>query len=192
MQDILYVTESMPIINIPNSSVQFSPQSVNINSFDARLGKSDLSAKGEIYNLLAYFSENGVVRGDLDINSNYFLADEWLVSGEEKLPVSNQPRKEEQINDQFSLNIQADFKKLDYDTYKLSELTSKLNITANNLQLERLYTKVNGSDVSALGRASNLYNFVYNNGILTGDFQLNANLFDLDKLMAVEEKKRKC
>lgn len=187
LQDILYVTSYMPVINLKNSLIQFSPQSVSIDQFNARLGKSDVSMNGKIYNLLAYFSDNKIVRGDLNVASNYFLADEWLVSEEDNTPVNSQPKKDESVGDQYNFNINADFKKLDYDTYKLNDLKSRFNITANNFNLENFYTRVNGSDISAVGRASNLYNFVYNNGVLIGDFQLNANVFDLDKLMAVEE-----
>jgi vacuolar-type H+-ATPase subunit H len=189
LQNILYITHSMPIVNIKNSTIQFSPQSVDIKAFNANLGKSDINASGKIYNLLAYFSQKGIVRGNLDITSNYFLADEWLVSEEDNTPLNSQPKKDELVSDQYNLNFNANFRKLDYDTYKLSDLNTKFNITANNLQLEQFYTRVNGSDVSAVGKANNLYNFVYNNGVLNGDFKLSANLFDLDKLMAVEENK---
>lgn len=73
LQDILYVTSYMPVINLKNSLIQFSPQSVSIDQFNARLGKSDVSMNGKIYNLLAYFSDNKIVRGDLNVASNYFF-----------------------------------------------------------------------------------------------------------------------
>ncbi len=183
IQDVLYVSNDLPNVSIKNASFQFAPSAVNINKLDARLGKSDLMASGKIYNPLAYLAKDQVVKGEINIRSNYFLVDEWMTTSEEEIISSDQPKKEESISDQFDLNIQADFNEIDYSTYKLSNLIADANITANNLKLNKLDTKVNGSDLIASGSAANLYNFIFNDGLLTGAFKLDANIFDIDQLL---------
>lgn len=186
MQDVLYVANGLPNINIRDAYMKFTPAAVNINKFDTRLGKSDVSASGKIYNPLAYLAENQAVKGEMDIRSNYFLVDEWMLESEEAIVASEQPKKDETISDQFDFDLKADFKRIDYSTYELSNLSADANVTANDLKLNNFFTEVNGSDVAASGQAANLYNFIFNGGIMSGAFKLNSNTFDLDKLLATE------
>ncbi|NJL74847.1 MAG: hypothetical protein HC892_07260 [Saprospiraceae bacterium] len=186
-QDILYLAESMPVVSIMDCLVNFTPEFVDLSSFNAKLGKSDILASAKVYNPLAYLSPNQTLKGDLNIRSNYFNIDEWMVSSNtEPTPIVSQRAADEQVPDQYRFNIQANMNKLDYATYHLSDLDASMTMTANELSVGRLYTKVNGSNVTASGRAGNLYNFLNNNGILSGTFDLKSSLFDLDQLMAVE------
>ena len=187
-KNVQYLAEAMPKITVSNALANFTPQFIDLFNFNATLGKSDIAASGKIYNPLAYLSTNQVVKGDLNLRSNYFNADEWLVSSEtETVPTSTKPKSDEQVPDQYRFNVLANMKKLDYTTYHLSDLDASMTLTANDLSVGRFFTKVNGSDVTAIGRADNLYNFLYNNGILGGVFDLKSSVFDLDKLMATEE-----
>ncbi|MEM9885040.1 MAG: AsmA-like C-terminal region-containing protein [Bacteroidota bacterium] len=190
IQDLLYVTTEMPNINVRDAVANFSPQYVDLVKFDARLGKSDLYATGKIFNPLAALSPNQTLRGNMRMQSSYFNADEWLTESEESSSASTSsgtPKVDQTVADQYNFDVDADMRKIDYDVYQITDLSSSLNITANDLKLNRFVTKVNGSDLSATGSASNLYNFISNGGVLRGNFDITAGTFDLDQLMASYE-----
>ncbi|MEL6941075.1 MAG: AsmA-like C-terminal region-containing protein, partial [Bacteroidota bacterium] len=189
LQDVLYVADGIPNVTIKDALANFSPQHLDLVKFDSRLGQSDLYASGKIYNPLAALSPTQTLRGDMSIRSNYFNADEWMTeSGESTTAASTTPKVDQKVADQYNFDIDAEMRKIDYDVYQLTDLKTNANITANDLKLNNFFTRVNGSDLSASGNASNLYNFIFNGGVMRGAFDLSANTFDLDQLMAsVEE-----
>ncbi len=186
-RDMLYVADGMPNIDVKNALVQLSPQYTEITNFDARLGKSDMAASGKIFNPLAYLSPKETVRGEMRIRSNYFNVDEWFAEETtSSVPTSDEPPVQEEVADEINFDIDAEMKKIDYDVYNLSDLRAKAQVTMNDLQLREFFTKVNGSDVSATGQAKNIYNFAMNEGVMSGNFDLISNTFDLDKLLYPE------
>jgi len=186
LQDVFYRADGMPNVNVKDALANFTPQHIDLVKFDSRLGQSDLYASGKVYNPLAALSPTQTLRGDMTIRSNYFNADEWMTTSE--TTTSTTPKADQKVADQYNFNIDAEMRKIDYDVYKLTDLKTKANVTANDLKLNSFFTRVNGSDLTATGNATNLYNFIFNGGVLRGAFDLNANTFDLDQLMAsVEE-----
>jgi hypothetical protein len=181
LQDVLYIADGLPEVRVKDGLVNFTPQHVDLVKLDTRLGKSDLYASGKIYNPLAAISDQ-TLRGDLRVRSNYFNANEWVSESSE--PASTQPKVDEQVSDQYRFNIDAEMRKIDYDVYQLTDLETKLLITANEAAVSTFSTNVNGSSLSASGKASNLYNFLNNGGVLGGAFDIDARVFDLDQLMA--------
>ena len=47
--------------------MEFSPQFVNVKSFEANIGKSDISASGKIDNIFAYVFKDKVLKGSFDL-----------------------------------------------------------------------------------------------------------------------------
>ncbi|MEM8523079.1 MAG: AsmA-like C-terminal region-containing protein [Bacteroidota bacterium] len=184
LQDVLYVADGMPKVSVKDGLANFTPQHIDLVKLDTRLGQSDLYASGKIYNPLAAMSPTQTLRGDMTIRSNYFNADEWMTESEETATTSTAPKADQKVAEQYNFNIDAEMRKIDYDVYKLTDLKTKSNITANNLNVNSFFTRVNGSDISGTGNATNLYNFLYNGGVMGGAFDLSANTFDLDQLMA--------
>lgn len=186
-QDVLYVANGMPNVDVKNALVKFSPQYTEVTNFDARLGKSDVYAAGKIFNPLAYLSPNQTVRGEMRLRSNYFNADEWLETEESNdIPMAETQAVGEDVADEIDFDIDAEMRRIEYDVYELSDLKAKAKVSFNDLNLQEFYTKVNGSDVSVTGQASNVYNFAMNEGVLKGKFDLRSNTFDLDKLLYPE------
>lgn len=189
LQDVLYVADGMPKVSVKDALANFTPQHIDLVKFDSRLGQSDLYASGKIYNPLAALSPTQTLRGDMRVRSNYFNADEWMTeSGESTATTSTTPKVDQKVADQYNFNIDAEMRKIDYDVYKLTDLKTDASITANDLKLNNFFMRVNGSDLTASGNASNLYNFIFNGGVMRGAFDMSASVFDLDQLMAsVEE-----
>jgi len=65
-------------ILINNADISITPKSLNLNTFDFKLGKSDVVAKGTISKYLEYILEDKELLGELVIKSNYFYANDFI------------------------------------------------------------------------------------------------------------------
>src|SRR5690606_23229718 len=63
--DMLYDAVDMPPVKINELKTTLAPKNLTISNFDGKLGKSDLRASGSMDNVLAYFSTDKTMRGDL-------------------------------------------------------------------------------------------------------------------------------
>jgi hypothetical protein len=68
-------------IRIKESKSQFSPERINLVSFDSRVGESPLVANGFLSNYLNFFlKENEILKGQLNLTSSRFNINQWLTS----------------------------------------------------------------------------------------------------------------
>ncbi len=91
-------------IIIPGGEMLFSPEAVTLSGFGVRIGKSDFNLQGNILNYLPYFINDGVLTGNLQLNSSLVNLNELLrLQVEEETAASaagsdsrdNQPEEEE-------------------------------------------------------------------------------------------------
>ncbi|GAB3650426.1 AsmA-like C-terminal region-containing protein [Echinicola sediminis] len=84
LTNFYYTDKDLPQgIRIHQATGDFSPQTVNLSQFDARLGESPVKATGSLANYMAYaFEENAVLSGKLNISSTKFNINEWMTESE--------------------------------------------------------------------------------------------------------------
>ncbi|MCF8279742.1 MAG: hypothetical protein K9J45_05075 [Bacteroidales bacterium] len=193
IKNMNYVADGMPAVNISAMQVDFTPQSVNLPSFAMKLGKSDLSGKGRIDNILAYFSPDKTMKGSLTLHSNYFNADEWMTEEEEvgsSTVGSGQsapaPSANEEVFNRFDFSMDAEVGKVDYDVYKIENFVAKGNFTPAKLTVSQLSGKIGESDFSAAGALTNIWNYLFNNEKLGGAITLRSNYMNLNQFMTAE------
>ncbi|MGM0496853.1 MAG: AsmA-like C-terminal region-containing protein [Bacteroidota bacterium] len=90
MNDFYFSGPSVPVpFSISNADLKFSPQYVDLNTFESKFGESDLSASGKIENFLSYALKDGTIRGDFSVNSDYFNANQFLTEEEQEETVED-------------------------------------------------------------------------------------------------------
>jgi hypothetical protein len=192
MRGITYKSADMPAVKINTLQTSITPQRVDIQSFDAKLGKSDLRANGSIDNLLAYFSTNKTMRGTLNFSSAYFDANEWM----EPAPADGSvvpndvedPASEEAVFDRWDFTVDGKIGKLIYDTYDISNLSAAGHFTPNKMDISNFGLKLGGtSDLSGNGQILNAWNYLFDNQTVTGVVNLNSSYFDLNQFMTEPE-----
>lgn len=191
VQNVTYAADGIPTVKVTEAQVGFNPQNVAIEKFDAKLGQSDIQATGAIDNILAYFSPEKTLKGRFNIRSSYFNADEWMTTSEPEstspMPAAAPTAEETELPlENFNFDIDAQIGKLDYDVYKMSNLAAIANVTSNKLALDKFNMNINGSDLSATGAVTNLFNFLFYNEILKGAISVNSGLLDINGLMPEE------
>ncbi len=203
LQQMNYQAEGLPPVKLKNVQMAFTPRHVRLDDFDAMLGKSDVKASGTIDNILAYFSPKKTMKGKLRVRSNYFDAGEW-VTAEEEAPASPAPSPkpssatapataaipvaaEPQIFDRFDFSLDAEAKKIVYESYTITNGIARGNIKPNRLVVSYLSGKIGDSDFMAEGVITDLFKYLFEDGVLGGQLALQSNYFNLNQFMEDEE-----
>lgn len=194
VSDLKYVAADLPPVAIRYAQADFTPRNVEVSEFDMQLGKSDLKGNATIQNILAYFSPEATMKGNLLIHSNYFNADEWLEE-EEPTPTaggsvaSNGEEQQEEPFNRFDFSFDAGVDALDYDIYKLTGLRATGRFTPHQLLLTNFKGNIGDSDFAGSGTLNNVWNYTFHNEVLSGEINfrsafLNLNYFMTDEAVA--------
>ena len=192
VSNLVYVAEGTPAVRIAQARADFSPQAIDLRQFTATLGKSDVSATGRIDNILAYFTPDQTMRGSVELRSNYFDADEWMVTETEDR--SSSPAEAEaaaagpptEVFDRFDFDLDAQIQQLAYGTYQPTDLRVAGNIKPNSLVIEQASATLQESSFDASGRINNLFDYTFGDGVLTGELDLRSGFFNVGDFMVEE------
>lgn len=184
-----YEADGMPPISVKNMDATFSPKAVGIDDFDAKLGKSDIKASGQLDNILAYFAPNKTMKGNFKMRSKYFNADEWMPAEEATTtpPPAEPTTTDEAVFDRFDFDMDAEIKKLDYDIYEINNIVAVGNFTPQKLTVQNFGMDIGNSDIAGSGYLNNVFPYVFENKTLEGQLDLKSKFFDLNQFMTEEE-----
>lgn len=190
VSNIIYQAQGLPNVQIPQAQATFSPQRVDIPNFTAKLGKSDLSGSGSIDNILAYISPQKTMKGQFKIRSTYFNADEWMTTSEESNGANTASTAEPQettteLFNRFEIAFDGKIDQLDYDVYPLKNIAAKGLFTPAQLRLDHAALQLGASDFQANGTIDHVWDYVFEEGTLGGEIDLNSRLIDLNNLMEI-------
>jgi hypothetical protein len=186
MIGITYRATGTPTVKINSLATSITPQRVVIQTFDAKLGNSDLRASGSIDNILAYFSTTKTMRGNLNFSSSYFDANEWMepAPAEAAVVPSDVPAPTEKAFDRWDFIVDGKIGKLKYDTYDISNLAAAGHFTPNKMDISNFGLKLGGSsDLSGNGQILNAWNYLFDNQTVKGVVNLNSSYFDMNQFM---------
>ncbi|MCD6163690.1 MAG: AsmA family protein [candidate division Zixibacteria bacterium] len=126
LADILYAAPDLPVkIQIPGGDLNISTQKASLKNFKILMGKSDISAYGELNNILGFGFEDQTLKGSLTIKSNYFDIDPWM-TGEEKVEEDTIVYDAVPLPDKVEFTANASFNKVHYDNLDLTAVKGKL------------------------------------------------------------------
>ncbi len=196
VSNLVYTATGTPSVRIAQASADFTPQNVDLRQFTATLGRSDLSATGQISNILAYFSADQTMRGSVTLRSNYFDADEWMTEEVAAGPASPAELNaspaaasgpEDQIFDRFDFDVDAEIQELAYGEYRPSDLKVIGNIRPNRLDITSAAATLEQSTFNASGTINNLFDYTFDDGILTGNLSVRSGFFNVSDFMTDAE-----
>jgi hypothetical protein len=189
MSGISYKAAEMPAVKINQLTTSLTPQKVDIQNFDAKLGKSDLRANGSIDNILAYFSTNKTMTGTLNFSSGLFDANEWMepttadagvVPSDVEAPAT---ASSEKVFDRWDFTVDGKINRLKYDTYDLTNMAMKGHFMPNKMTVDNFGMNIGASDLRGNGRILNAWNYLFDNQTVSGVVNLQSNFFDLNQFM---------
>jgi len=183
-----YKSDEYPPINIKQMQIDFIPEFLKVNQFDAQLGKSDIKASGKIDNFLAWFAPDKTMKGDLVISSGFFDADEWMHETEESAETLNNTtttseEDSEEVFDRFDFKLDTKIDRIKYATYDLRNNAMKGHFTPNTISLDNFQTEIGKSDFKGRGKLSNVFPYLFDGEVLEGDISLNSDYINVNQFM---------
>lgn len=189
INDMNVQAKGYPSVMINNLAMKFTPNSVDVSNFLAKLGKSDIQASGNIDNILAFFSTTKTMTGNVKFASNLFDANEWMSPpapgggasspSEKTAPVD----KAERPFDRFDFVIDGKINKLLYEKYDIQNSAAAGHFTPNKFVINNFKTQIGNSDVSGNGTLLGVFDWLFDDKLLGGSLNLNSNMMDLNQFM---------
>ncbi|MBL0048696.1 MAG: AsmA family protein [Bacteroidetes bacterium] len=175
--DLDYKSKDTPYgVLINKAYLNFSPQMAELTQFDARLGKSDMTANGKMENFLAYALKDDLLKGEFNLTSNLIDLNELM--GPDEAPAAADTASSEMVavpsNLDFTMN--ATIGKLLYSNMEMTNVAGAVKVKDAVAKMENV--KMNLLDGSMVMSGS------YDTKNLKRplmDFDLNINDWDLSK-----------
>ena len=137
-------------IQIKNAKAEFSPEKIILSEFDATLGESPLQATGTLSNYMDYFlNQNGVLKGQLNLSSQKFNVNEWMVETEPNSTSTSMTVIELPTNIDFSMGVEAN--EVLYDNLNLKEVKGQLVLRDGVLNFSDASMKALGGTIGMNG-----------------------------------------
>ncbi|MFO8235970.1 MAG: AsmA-like C-terminal region-containing protein [Bacteroidales bacterium] len=139
IQDFFLSTPDLPAsFSISSAEFLFSPQYLELKSFDSKLGSSDMQVNGKIDNYLSYLLEDGVLRGDFTLSSGYFNTNEFITDSEtEEMPETVDAELELfEVPERIDFKLQSRFDKIIYDKMNIDNAKGLILVKDRKIYLE--------------------------------------------------------
>ncbi|MDR3287004.1 MAG: AsmA family protein [Prevotellaceae bacterium] len=142
-----------PDINIDKAALTFKPTLCTLNSFDAKMGKSDLHLSGYFENMLPYVFKGSPLKGNLNLKSDLFDCNELMSSSttteNQSASVSDTGVIILPSNIDFAIN--ANVNKLIYDNITMTNFVGNMNMKEGKLNLEKISSNTTGGRINISG-----------------------------------------
>ncbi len=142
LTDMHYKSDSIPYaFDISKVSMAITPQALDMNNMDAKIGDNDFHITGKINNYIAYFlSQDEVLKADFDMHSNYLNLNDFMdeettntdttsVGGIIKIPAN------------LDVNFTAKANKLYYQNMELRDAEGVLTVKDEKASLSAVLMK---------------------------------------------------
>ena len=141
IKDFYFSSSDLPQgFGIKSTRASFSPKTISLDEFDATLGKSDMQMNGYLSNYIGFaLSDEEVLTGKLDFNSNTFDLNEWMVeedtivteSGEDSLAL-----EVVKIPKNIDFRLASSMKQILYDSMTIENLKGDIIVKNGAARLE--------------------------------------------------------
>ncbi|WP_111309373.1 AsmA-like C-terminal region-containing protein [Confluentibacter sediminis] len=167
-------------MTISKMDMTFNPSTVKLNSFDAKTGKSDLSATGTIQNLLGFVMSDKTLQGNFDLYANNFVVNDFMAEDEStatktETKSANATTETLKIPQFLDCTIHAVAKNVVYDNLNLKDVMGTLLIKDQQATVKDLTSSLFKGKLAVNGNVST------KNATPTFSFNLGAKDFDISE-----------
>jgi hypothetical protein len=149
-KDINYSGPAIPVkVRVQQANLEFMPEKVSLNNFQALFGKSDIFAAGSLDHVLPYLLKGQTLKGNLTVNSTFFDLNPWLAGQSKQRTAIELPAGME-----FTWN--STFKEVLFGKFKITNVSGMLALKDKMLHLIDLKLNVLNGSLIANGTYSKL------------------------------------
>ena len=158
--------------------LSFNPQTVALNSFIAKVGKSDFNASGSLENFLSYVLKNETLKGSINLNSQSIDLNEFMGDEKSSTPAANDTNQLMvlDIPDNINFTMNASIGHLLYQNLALNSVKGKLLIKDKAIRMQDVNLQMLDGNMSMSGG--------YSSADIkkpSFDFSVNVKDFDIQK-----------
>lgn len=138
-------------VEISQGQIKASTKQINIERFDAKVGESDFSLRGDVSNYLAYMFKNGVLKGDFSLKSSFLNFSELSNIQNPAKPLA-EPKTEAkaapaavadsvvafQVPKNLDLSFQSAIQKAVYDKMPINNINGLVKVKDQRMELTNL------------------------------------------------------
>jgi hypothetical protein len=172
-----YAAADLPqTVNIRNASMEITPKFMKLQNLSLKTGKSDITASGEVQNYLAYALRDELLKGNIQIQSNYLDVNPFMSTTDTAMVAEGQQDVSGYIRVPKNLDFTttASVKRLIYDNMDIADLNGTLQVRDGQIDIRNLALKTLGGTIDFGG----LYDTRNDKGPKI-DLQLNMRNLDI-------------
>lgn len=141
-------------VEVSNAQMNFSPQFVDLSSLKVAIGKNDISANGKLENFLPYAFEDGILSGNLQINSNYLNISQLLPEYDEQTDneADTASMTVIEVPENVDFTLQSTINTLIFDSIEFKNLEGKLMVKNQAILLDRLNMEILDGTMAISGK----------------------------------------
>lgn len=160
-----FIYSSKDVVNpieIKTTTIKFDPAVVSLSKFNAKTGKSDLSATGRIHNLLGFLLSDKKLQGTFNVDANNFYVSDFMQKNdgstapetkqEESTPTSN--KESLKIPAFLDCKVIADAKTVYYDNLTLKNVKGTLWLKDEKATLQNMTARIFNGQISLNGEVN--------------------------------------
>ena len=178
-------TSDLPlVVDISSMKLDFTPKNVNLSDMLVKIGKNDLKASGTLTNFIAYFFNKGVLKGELNLTSQYFDLNSLMGSTSTTATTTeSSPMEAIELPGNIDFTMNAGFKKLIYSNLNLTNVLCNLRLQNKILNIDNMSLNIFDGSMKMKGfynsqeiKAHAVY---FDLGLKNIDFQQAFKSFDI-------------
>jgi hypothetical protein len=180
LKDFVYRSKDLTQpVNISSGRMDFAPDRINLRQMDMKIGQSDMALAGSVTDYYPYFFSGGILRGSLQVSSNYLNLNELMLLMAEAEPVNpsvQQPAEKKtakespaaavsgsvpssvtafNVPEKVNFAVQADIDRALYDRLDISNITGQVNINDGKMDLRGVNMKILNGELNLAGSYTN-------------------------------------
>ncbi|THD68973.1 hypothetical protein E7Z59_01175 [Robertkochia marina] len=182
VRNMKFTTEYLPKeVLVENAQMKLNSKSMMLTSSSLRTGKSDLKLSGRIDDYLHALSDEGVIKGQLTMNSSHLEVadlmaseDEGIEEGDGGISAEGKSQKDTEplLPANLDLIIAGTANEVVYDDIELSNARARMHLADQTLEIEELSSAVFGGRVKLNGKLGG--------ATAAPDYQMNLQASEFD------------
>lgn len=141
-------------IQISNADITFKTNSVSLNQFHAKTGKSDLNATGTITGLIGFLLTDKPLQGNFNLNSNLFAVSDFMTEDATETTENTPAVSTVKIPAFLDCTINAQANTVEYDNLKLKNVKGTLIIKDQQASLQNMTSNLFNGELAVTGLVS--------------------------------------
>lgn len=149
-----YTDENGKTMTISKVLVAFNPNTVNLQQFQAKTGKSDLSVNGILENFYGFVFKNQELKGNFNLSSNQLAVNDFMTTEPETAKKETKKSEAMKIPAFLNCSLTAKANTVLYDNLTLKNVSGKIIINDQKATLENGKTDIFGGSIAFNGAVS--------------------------------------